>query len=248
MEQELEKQVIRMSVRNLVEFIFRSGDIDSRRRKAEQEAMAEGARIHRKIQRSMGGGYQAEVSLKWETEMSCAVLRLEGRADGIFQNDGCWWIDEIKGMYRDVSRMEAPFYVHQAQAMCYAWIYGQQHDCEKMGVQMTYVNLETEEKKYFRLEFSMGNWKTGFKNWRRHMRSGQSFRPGTGNCGTGRSKDWNFPIHTGRGSGSWLYLCTAAFSAGGICDQAATGIGKTLSVLFPSIKAVGKDWRVRSFT
>ena len=241
MEQELEKQVIRMSVRNLVEFIFRSGDIDSRRRKAEQEAMAEGARIHRKIQRSMGGGYQAEVSLKWETEMSCAVLRLEGRADGIFQNDGCWWIDEIKGMYRDVSRMEAPFYVHQAQAMCYAWIYGQQHDCEKMGVQMTYVNLETEEKKYFRLEFSMGELENWFQELAQAYEKWAVFQTGHRELRDRSIKGLEFPYPYREGQRELavsVYRCIQRRR--NLLIQAATGIGKTLSVLFPSIKAVGE--------
>ena len=58
-----DRPVIKMSVRNLVEFIFQSGDIDRRRRGKEADAMAAGSRIHRKLQRSMGGGYQAEVSL-----------------------------------------------------------------------------------------------------------------------------------------------------------------------------------------
>lgn len=52
-----EKKVIKISVRNLVEFVMRSGDLDNRRTAgAEKTAMQEGSRIHRKIQRRMGGG------------------------------------------------------------------------------------------------------------------------------------------------------------------------------------------------
>ena len=58
---------IKISVRNLVEFILRSGDIDNRHgRAAQKEAMQEGSRIHRKIQRRMGADYQPEVVLKME--------------------------------------------------------------------------------------------------------------------------------------------------------------------------------------
>ena len=50
------KEVIRISVRNLVEFILRSGDLDTRRGTfADKEAMAKGSRIHRKIQKKMSG-------------------------------------------------------------------------------------------------------------------------------------------------------------------------------------------------
>ena len=56
---------VRISVRNLVEFILRSGDIDDRRQGSLENAMQEGSRIHRMIQRRMGAEYQAEVALKY---------------------------------------------------------------------------------------------------------------------------------------------------------------------------------------
>ena len=57
--------VIKISVRSLVEFILREGDIDNRKKAGKDtEAMQAGSRIHRKIQRQMGAGYRAEVPLK----------------------------------------------------------------------------------------------------------------------------------------------------------------------------------------
>ena len=53
---------VRISVRNLVEFILRSGDIDDRRQGSPENAMQEGSRIHRMIQRRMGAEYRAEVA------------------------------------------------------------------------------------------------------------------------------------------------------------------------------------------
>lgn len=76
-------QELHISVRNLVEFIFRAGDIDNRAGKlASAEAMMEGSRIHRKIQKSMDTSYQAEVPLKIEWKANDYVLVVEGRADG----------------------------------------------------------------------------------------------------------------------------------------------------------------------
>lgn len=137
-------QELHISVRNLVEFIFRAGDIDNRAGKlASAEAMMEGSRIHRKIQKSMDTSYQAEVPLKIEWKANDYVLVVEGRADGIaygkFQPDlpaatesvlqpemefaaeippeeEISFIDEIKGVYRNVAAMEQPVYVHKAQA------------------------------------------------------------------------------------------------------------------------------------
>ena len=134
-------QRVRVSVRNLVEFILRFGDIDSRRGGlGEKEAMQEGSRIHRKLQARMGAGYQAEVSVAWESQAETFTLAIEGRADGVFREktedvpeqkaEEILWIDEIKGVYRDLGLMEEPNPIHLAQAKCYAFIYGDQHEQE----------------------------------------------------------------------------------------------------------------------
>ena len=118
---EENRKAIRISVRNLVEFVLRSGDIDNRcSGNAQKDAMLAGGRIHRKIQKRMGAGYRAEVPLKHEVqdEEQEITLLVEGRADGIFAENGIPVIDEIKGMYTDISRLEEHIEVHLALAMC----------------------------------------------------------------------------------------------------------------------------------
>ena len=115
---------VKISVRNLVEFVLRSGDIDNRRTAgAQKEAMQEGTRIHRKIQRQQGPSYRAEVFLRHQVEEEGFLLIIEGRADGIIEEPSGVTIDEIKGVYLDVNEMKEPNPVHLAQAMCYAWFY-----------------------------------------------------------------------------------------------------------------------------
>ena len=99
---------VRISVRNLVEFILRSGDIDDRRQGSPENAMQEGSRIHRMIQRRMGAEYQAEVALKYTHPTENYVIIVEGRADGIIEQNGETTIDEIKGTYRDLAKLKAP--------------------------------------------------------------------------------------------------------------------------------------------
>ena len=101
---ELTGRQIRISVRNLVEFVLRSGDIDNRRTAgAQKEAMLAGGRMHRKIQRRMGSGYQAEVSLRHSVEEDGFQIVVEGRADGIIRDGKDVTIDEIKCVYQDVT-------------------------------------------------------------------------------------------------------------------------------------------------
>ena len=162
---EENRKAIRISVRNLVEFVLRSGDIDNRcSGNAQKDAMLAGGRIHRKIQKRMGAGYRAEVPLKHEVqdEEQEITLLVEGRADGIFAENGIPVIDEIKGMYTDISRLEEPIEVHLAQAMCYGYFYCCDKDLDGIRLQMTYCNLETEEIKRFQTDRSREELETWF--------------------------------------------------------------------------------------
>lgn len=75
----MEKPVIRISVRNLVEFILRNGDLESGGTAGDKEAMLKGSRLHRKIQKQMGSHYQAEVSLKKDTEYEDLIDHFHSR-------------------------------------------------------------------------------------------------------------------------------------------------------------------------
>ena len=156
---ETEEKVIRVSVRNLVEFIMRGGDIDNRTSGSmEKEAMLMGGRLHRKIQKSMGSDYHAEVTMKTVIPCDGFILQVEGRADGIIlrgedeKKEAV--IDEIKGVIRELEHITEPVKVHLAQAKCYAYIYASQNGLEQIKVQMTYCHLDTEEIKRFVVEYT----------------------------------------------------------------------------------------------
>ena len=93
---ETSREQIKVSVRELVEFILRSGDIDNRHHASSDTAMQEGSRIHRMIQKRMGSDYQAEVTLRYTHTTEHYDLVVEGRADGIIDTPKEKLIDEIK--------------------------------------------------------------------------------------------------------------------------------------------------------
>ena len=158
----MEQPIIRISVRNLVEFILRSGDIDNRTAGADKDAMLMGGKIHRKIQRQMGAEYHAEVPLKHEVQCNGFVLSVEGRADGVIKRPDGVVIDEIKGVLRDLELMKEPVLVHLAQAKCYAYVYADACHLEEIGIQMTYCNMDTEEIKRFQYVCSYDELKEWF--------------------------------------------------------------------------------------
>ncbi len=158
----MEQPCVRISVRSLVEFIMRGGDIDNRIAGGDKDAMLLGGKIHRKIQKRMGADYRAEVSLKYEIPCNGFVLLLEGRADGIIETPAGTVIDEIKGVFKELDSLEEPILVHLAQAKCYAYIYAEQHGLQEIGVQMTYCNMDTEEIKRFQYVFGTAELRQWF--------------------------------------------------------------------------------------
>ena len=143
---ELKENTIKISVRHLVEFLFRKGDIRSGKGAVQSEkGMEAGSRIHRKIQKSMPVSYQAEVSLKKVVSRNQYRIMIEGRADGIDTKPDRVLIDEIKGTYRNLEHLKEADSIHMAQALCYAYIYLQDKSYTDATVQITYCHLETEE-------------------------------------------------------------------------------------------------------
>ena len=237
----MEKTEIRISVRSLVEFILRSGDLDSRRGAMDKEAMQKGSRLHRKIQRQMGGNYRPEVPLKYDIEYEDVVLRIEGRADGIFTEDGKTCIDEIKGVYRKVETLESAVPVHRAQAMCYAFITADQENLEEIDVQMTYANLDTEEIRRFRETLT----RTFLKNWFQDLvdqyHQWVSYRQLWKEKRDASMKKLEFPFSYRKGQREMVTgVYHAVSSKKQIFVQAPTGVGKTMSSVFPAVRAVGE--------
>lgn len=242
MEEQLDKQpIVQISVRSLVEFILRSGDIDNRIGGADKDAMLLGGKIHRKIQKQMGGDYHAEVSLKYEVICRGLSILLEGRADGIIDTAKGIVIDEIKGVLKDLDMLKEPIEVHLAQAKCYAYIYASQQKLNEIGVQMTYCNMETEEIKRFQSVYSYEELSRWFfeligtyEKWARYQIQWKEKR----NISI---KEIQFPFSYREGQKE---LVTSVYRTilrkKKLFIQAPTGVGKTMATVFPAVKAIGE--------
>ena len=238
----MEKPVVRISVRNLVEFILRSGDLTSRSGTgADKEAMLKGSRIHRKIQKQMGSHYQAEVSLKKDTEYEDVIFQVEGRADGIFTEDGQTCIDEIKGVYRNIHQMEEPVPVHRAQALCYGWIFCEEKDLAEIGIQMTYVNLDTEEVRRFRETITRKKLQEWYQDLMDSYHKWIAFQIQWRKKRNVSMAHLEFPFPYRKGQKEMVAGVYHALSKKQqIFVQAPTGVGKTMSAVFPAVRAVGE--------
>lgn len=261
---------IKISVRNLVEFILRSGDLDNTRSKVEADAMQAGSRLHRKLQKQMGANYTAEVPLSISVPVTWEditfELTVEGRADGIIYNNSIKddfsvlifeeednnppevIIDEIKGVYRELSHMTEPVGVHRAQAMCYAYIYAMKNQHSRIGLRLTYCNIETEDIKYFEETLSLetlsewfnkltteyGKWAVWQIKWNEKRTQGI------------KELDFPFPYRDGQKE-----LVTGVYKTilrkKKLFIEAPTGVGKTISTVYPSVKSMGEGLSEKLF-
>ena len=237
---------IRLPIRQLVEFLLRSGSIDSRF--AGFDRALEGARIHRRLQKAAGEGYAAEVPLCADYTVDGIRFTLEGRADGIFTNEtGVVTIDEIKTTAvpeEEICEDMNP--CHWAQGMVYGAIYSAQENLSAVDVRLTYYQIDTDRILRFVRHFSRQELEQflhkllhRYLPWAQRQLAWQETRSGSLTA-------MRFPFEAYRPgqralAGEVWRACTAAPSKKGtrLFCQAPTGIGKTMSALFPALKAMG---------
>ena len=276
----------KVSVRDLVEFILRSGDIvSSSTGIRDTDAMQEGTRIHKKLQKQMGSQYHAEVPLKYTSSVCydnlSFAMSVEGRADGIFpkallprlydfadfsseipletevehthpiipcrtiiHDDSeapTDFIDEIKGIYRNVHTMYEPIAVHRAQALCYAYIYASQEHLSSIGIRITYCHIPTEDIRYFyevityedlhrfyeTLLTEYAKWLAWQIHWQEERDA--SIRP------------LEFPFVYRNGQADLVKgVYQSILRQKRLYIEAPTGVGKTIATIFPAVKAMGE--------
>ena len=186
--------------------------------------------------------YRAEVPLKLEVPQEQYVLALEGRADGIITNADGVTVDEIKCMYTDVTRFEEPIFVHKAQAMCYAYIYALQNGLDQISVQLTYCDLDTEEICRFEEAFSFFWLERWFQDMMEAYRKWTDFQFAWRKIRQTSIQTLEFPFPYREGQYKLVGDVYRTIHRKKILFiQAPTGTGKTISALFPAIRAVGEN-------
>lgn len=253
-------KIIRISVRDLVEFLMRAGDLDERYAGAAEDAMLEGARMHRKLQREAGPDYTAEVPLSIYYPIALtgaeACVLVEGRADGVFCGvdpespifGEAWTIDEIKTTYRKVNKMKEPEPVHLAQAKCYAYIYCVQNKLDIVRVRMTYCSLVTQEIRRFTQEFTAGEISEWFENLMDEYArwAGMVIRWEMVRNRSLSALEFPFKYREGQRELA-VHVYHTICHGRKLFLEAPTGTGKTISTVFPALKAIGEGKADRLF-
>jgi DNA excision repair protein ERCC-2 len=239
---------IKLSVRTLVEYVYRSGSIDHQFR--THTTLTEGTKAHKAIQSTYQENDQKEVFLKTEIEYEKMMFMIEGRCDGVLFRDNEILIDEIKSTSKDLSEIEEETYpVHWAQAKVYAYMYAKDHEQKEMIVQLTYIHAVTEEQKKFQRHFTFQDLEQFVnelvKQYFPYASLVQNHRIRRDHS----IKQCPFPFATYReGQRKFAGAIYKTISEEkNIFANAPTGIGKTISTIFPTVKAMGEGKLERMF-
>ena len=233
------KPYLSLSVHQLVDFLLRTGDIDDRI--YNTETMQMGTKLHGLQQGRQDGSYHAEYPLSGTIERELGTIALSGRADGIILGGGCPIIDEIKTTVIPLEKFyEQQSEWHKGQALVYAYLYLKSKGGEKAKVQLTYISQKNPNRTLVKLfEYSRGEiegkvegyvdaylsfYQQQFEHWRKRDES---------------AKTLEFPYPEFReGQREMAKYCFGIAKKGGVLfAEAPTGIGKTMSSLFPFVKS-----------
>ncbi|MFY4775654.1 helicase C-terminal domain-containing protein [Metabacillus sp. RGM 3146] len=238
---------MRLSVRQLVEYVFRSGSIESGFRSSS--TMQEGTRIHQDIQKQYGENDLKEVYVSREVPYSDFVFHIEGRCDGLLLQNGSIIVDEIKSTSKALADIGGGYPVHWAQAKVYAWIYAKDHNMDTIGVQLTYVQKETGEKKQFQVTASIEELESFIYFVLKEYEPYASLMASHHKERNESIKELGFPFEAYREGqrkfAGAVYKSIADKQA--LFANAPTGTGKTISTIFPSVKAIGEGLIQRIF-
>ena len=270
------KAIANISVRGLVEFLLKEGDINtSKDTLADTKAMQMGAKLHRKIQKRMGDNYKSEVAFKYTTTVEYMGevydIQVEGRADGVItpslldshtksyalDTTGEYLfrdivvIDEIKCIMGDVSNINKPNTVHLAQAKCYAYIYCMENkysDSEEIGVRITYCQMKYEDIKYFHERYSFKELKKFYNDLMKEYVKWVDFQYKWKIKRDNSAKELEFPFAYRQGQkGLAQDVYRTIMRDKKLYLEAPTGVGKTITTTFPAIKAMGEGLISRVF-
>lgn len=231
---------ISVSVRNLVELALRSGDIDNKYMSISRAN--EGTKVHTMIQKTYGLKDRKEVSLKHNLEYEGYQIEVQGRADGILVGDGDkhFIIDEIKSTTIDLELLDGSNQLHQAQAKCYGYFYMLDNGLESIDIQLTYYNINDEKMVKFISSYSFEELKDFFLGVvDRYIEiSNLTFSWTESRDRSIESLDFPFTDYRQGQRELSVAVYGTIKEDKKIFIEAPTGIGKTMSTLYPSIKTI----------
>lgn len=242
---------VKISVRELIEFVRKSGSLDDRY--VSRTRAVDGTIAHQKLQKSNAkiySDYEKEVFIRYNFKEEGYFITVEGRVDGIIKENDRIIIEEIKSTNRDLIYIDEDYNeLHWLQGIFYGYMYCKNNSLDSIVIMLSYFHLETEEVKSFEKRFKIDELRKivhelldEYVKWVEWRNTYVAKRDET-------ITKVVFPFKTYRKGQRELAVAwyNTIKENEQIFIQAPTGIGKTISTLFPAIKALGNGMGERIF-
>lgn len=238
---------IELSVRELCSRAYAAGDIDSRFH-TSLDAYTAGAEIHRRIQREAGAHYSAEVSLINTVSFGGIYYTVSGRADGIIKDISGYTVDEIKSV-RAFDFYAPPKDIFVAQMKCYAYFLAVREELSVIRGRITYVNSDNGKIKYYDYKYTTEELHSWYLCVISKVSRAAAFLKYRCEEALPSAKNVAFPYEELR-EGQELTIregYSAMRKGKRLFACAPTGTGKTMSALYPAVRALGGGYADRIF-
>jgi DNA excision repair protein ERCC-2 len=242
------KKSLKIAVRDIVAHRLRTGDLVFEFLSSSRPVDA--IRIHQKIQQSRPENYTPEVAVSHRIETELFTLTVGGRIDGVYLEPDRALIEEIKTTTRSLEHyVNNKDPIHWGQVKCYAYIYAKEHNLSEIGTQLTYYQVDSGEIRQFEQQFTsielesfFQDLVTGYLQWAQTLANWELIRDES-------IHKLQFPF--GRYRPGQREMAVGVYrtvkNGGQLLAQAATGIGKTMAVIFPALKAMAEGLNAKIF-
>ncbi len=237
------KPRLSLSVRELCGFVLRQGDLKS----GGYHEMINGSAIHRMLQeecRSKDEQYKAEVRLSARLEFNEYILEVSGRADGVTFDGYEYTVDEIKSVIYPLSLIDEHFSrLHLAQAKCYAYMLIKSKKLENINIKLIYYHVEENDIRTFSYSFTASQITEFFHSLVHAYAKWATMALDMHKTRTDGVKTLRFPYKKARaGQSDLMKECYTAITHNyNLYVNAPTGIGKTISTIYPSVLSFNKN-------
>jgi len=235
-------RVLKLGIRQLAEFCCRSGDLGYEGGPGVKAL--EGLRTHQAIQKRYQKQASAEHRIKFEIELNNYQIELGGRIDLLFNKEMPPRIEEIKTIYSFMNSFSENFdEPHWAQAKCYAACYALENKLDSVVVSLNYVSLFNHQEHRQNKTLTTSELQIFLHQILRQYLEWNQLVEIQHDATLTSARNLEFPHENFRQQQHALaaHVYRNIQQQGQLMVEAPTGSGKTISTLFPSIKAIGED-------
>jgi DNA excision repair protein ERCC-2 len=240
----LPQQVLKIAVKDLLDLLYHPKDLGTGFYPATRAQ--EGTMGHNLLTSQRPAGYQKEVPIEYTYDTPDYRLLVQGRIDGIIETSAQIVVEEIKTTYSNLSDLTVDRYPsHQAQLQLYVYFIMEKYPDHQVSGRLTYLNLDDLSERSFEPAITPDIARKLFISLADEFLNSRKDRDQWLKVRNNSIEGLPFPFTERRNGQDELidFVTEAIEQERDLLVEAATGIGKTIGVLFPALKKLAGSER-----